>query len=148
MTDTYKGGDAVQLNQATDYAFRVVLFLSGLPQGEVAKGVVIAEIQNIPPRFLQKIMHRLTSAGLIIAYRGAGGGFCLTKPPEEITLYDVILAMEGPLALHRCLADRNVCIGAGGECPVHRALAAVQDSLVVNLTKVTFAQLLAKPAKQ
>jgi Rrf2 family protein len=135
----------VQLNQATDYAFRVVLYLSGLPFGEVARGITIAERQNIPPRFLQKIMRLLAAAGLIRSYRGVVGGFALAKPPEEITLYDVIIAMEGPLGIHRCLADRSSCNRhCKEECPVHQALAAIQNKLAGDLASVTFAAMAGK----
>jgi len=135
----------VQLNQATDYAFRVVLYLSGLPFGEVASGITIAESQTIPRRFLQKIMRMLAAGGLVRSYRGAVGGFALAKRAEEITLYDVIVAMEGPLGIHRCLDDRSACNRhCGEECPVHQALAATQDRLAADLAKVTFAALAAK----
>lgn len=135
----------MQLNQATDYAFRVVLYLSGLPFGEVVRGLTIAQSQNIPPRFLQKIMRLLAAAGLIKSYRGVVGGFSLAKRAEEITLYDVIVAMEGPLGIHRCLAERNVCNRhCSEECPVHQELAAVQDSLAASLASVTFAALAVK----
>ncbi|MBP2662676.1 MAG: cymR 2 [Firmicutes bacterium] len=135
----------MQLNQATDYAFRVVLYLARLPIGEVASGLIIAESQNIPRRFLQKIMRLLAAAGLVKSYRGAVGGFALARRAEAITLYDVIVAMEGPLGIHRCLTDRSVCNRhCGEECPVHQALAATQDRLAADLAEVTFAALAAK----
>lgn len=135
----------MQLNQATDYAFRVVLYLAGLPSGTVESGVVIAESQNIPYQFLQKIMRMLAAAGLVQSYRGVEGGFALAKLPDDITLYDVITAMEGPIAIQRCLSDRNACNkGYGRECPVHRALQGIQDRLAADLSKVTFAALAAE----
>ncbi|HWR06510.1 Rrf2 family transcriptional regulator [Sporomusa sp.] len=135
----------MQLNQATDYAFRVVLYLAALPLGEVTSGVVIADRQRIPPRFLQKIMRMLAAGGLVKSYRGVEGGFALTKAAEEITLYDVIVAMEGPLGIHRCLVDRKACNRVcDQECPVHQALAGVQDRLAADLSSVTFAALAAK----
>lgn len=135
----------MQLTQATDYAFRVVLYLAGLPPGTVASGVTIAEYQNIPPRFLQKIMRSLAAAGLVKSFRGVEGGFALAKPAEEITLYDVIIAVEGPLGIQRCLADRNICNrDYGQECPVHQALAVIQDRLAADLSGVTFAALAKK----
>ncbi|XEQ91370.1 HTH-type transcriptional repressor NsrR [Sporomusa carbonis] len=135
----------MQLNQATDYAFRVVLYLAGLPSGTVESGVRIAECQNIPLRFFQKITRSLSAAGLIKSYRGVEGGFALAKPAGEITLYDVITAMEGPLGIHRCLADRKACNRhCGDDCPVHQALAGIQDRLAADLLRVTFAALAAK----
>lgn len=135
----------MQLNQATDYAFRVVLYLAGLPPGEVVSGVIIADRQNIPHRFLQKIMRLLAAAGVVKSFRGVVGGFSLAKAPAEITLYDVIVAMEGPLGIHRCLADRKACNrNCGQECPVHQALAGIQDRFAADLASVTFAALAAK----
>lgn len=135
----------MQLNQATDYAFRVVLYLAGLPSGTVESGVIIAERQNIPYRFLQKIIRMLAAAGLVKSYRGVEGGFALAKSPDNITLYDVITAMEGPLGIHRCLADRNACNkSCGQECPVHQALAGIQERLAADLSSVTFAVLAAE----
>lgn len=135
----------MQLNQATDYAFRVILYLAKLPFGEVARSITIAEQQNIPSRFLQKIMRLLLAAGLVKSYRGVVGGFALAKPSEEITLYDVIVAMEGPLGIHRCLAERNACNRrCEEECPVHQALIAIQDNLAASLAGISFAELAAK----
>lgn len=135
----------MQLNQATDYAFRVMLYLAKLPFGEVARSLAIAEKQNIPPRFLQKIMRLLSAAELVKSYRGVVGGFALAKRPEEITLYDVIVAMEGPLGIHRCLAERNVCNRrCEEECPVHQALRSIQDKLAASLAGITFAAMAAK----
>lgn len=138
----------MQLNQATDYAFRVVLYLAGLSPGEVVSGVIIADRQNIPHRFLQKIMRMLSAAGVVKSFRGVVGGFSLAKPPSAITLYDIIVAMEGPLGIHRCLVDRKACNrDCGQECPVHQALAGVQDRLAADLNSVTFAALAAKANK-
>ncbi|WP_371376142.1 Rrf2 family transcriptional regulator [Sporomusa aerivorans] len=134
----------MQLNQATDYAFRIVLYLAGLQAGEVISGVTIAESQNIPRRFIQKIMRSLMTAGLVKSYRGVEGGFSLAKPAAEISLLDIIVGMEGPLGIHRCLAERNVCTrSCERECPVHQALAAVQERLAADLSSIDFAALAA-----
>lgn len=135
----------MQLNQATDYAFRVVLFLARLPLKEVASSHVIADRQAIPLRYLQKITRLLALAGLIKSYRGVDGGFALAKPAQEITLYDVIAAMEGPLAINRCLPDGKACsFHRGNDCPVHQSLAAIEGRFKADLASVTFAALAAK----
>lgn len=132
----------MQLNQATDYAFRLVLHLAEKPTGEIVNGQTISEQQNIPSRFLLKIVRFLTQAGLVKSYRGVDGGFALAKEPEEITLDDVIRAMEGPIAIHRCLAEKDSCSKQCTEvCPVHAALAVIQAELTASLRKINFAQL-------
>lgn len=132
----------MQLNQATDYAFRLILNLAVLSEGEIAKGNVISEQEDIPPRFLLKIVRYLTKAGIVKSYRGVDGGFSLARPPSAISLLDVIKAMEGPIAIHRCLEDREACSkNCTAECPVHKELAAIQAQMVASLANVNFGQL-------
>lgn len=135
----------LQFNQATDYAFRVVLHLSCLPQGSIVNGQTLAEKEKIPQRFLLKIMRSLTAAGIIKSYRGVDGGFALAQNAGCITLLAVIEAMEGKVAVHRCLAERDACTKfCTHECPVHHALAGVQEQLVTSLGGINFAELARK----
>lgn len=132
----------MQLNQATDYAFRAVLHLAKLPHNTIVNGQTLAEKEQIPQRFLLKIMRSLTGAGIIKSYRGVDGGFSLAKEAGEITLLSVIEAMEGTLSIHRCLAERSACHkNCTYQCPVHDALESVQDQLVFALANIDFASL-------
>jgi Rrf2 family protein len=133
---------SLQLNQATDYAFRAMLYLAQLPPDAVVKAQVLAEAEVIPMRFLLKILHSLVRAGLVISYRGSEGGFMLAKPATKISLFDVITAMEGPVTIHRCLIEREACNKhCSQECPVHESLHELQDQFVEGLRKITFASL-------
>lgn len=76
----------MRLNQATDYAFRMVLYLAICPEGTKITGAALAAKQNIPERFLLKIMRSLTAAGIMKSYRGVEGGFALQREPKDITL--------------------------------------------------------------
>ena len=135
----YIRGVYVQLNQATDYAFRLVLHLALLPEGGIANGNAISEQERIPPRFLLKIVRYLTKAGIVKSYRGVDGGFALAQPSADISLLDIIKAMEGPIAIHRCLEDRETCSKrCSEECPVHAALGDIQDRMVEDLAQVNF----------
>lgn len=132
----------MQFNQATDYAFRVIMHLANLPQDEIVKSQAIAEQQNIPVGFLQKIMRALTQGELVKSYRGIDGGFSLAKPAEEISLLDVITIMEGPVDLQRCLRETSACSkGCAPQCPVHTALAVIQQDFTRALGKVNFSSL-------
>lgn len=131
---------SLQFNQATDYAFRTVLHLASLPSGTVEAAQTIAAQEKIPVRFLLKIMRSLTAAGIIKSHRGVVGGYRLGRPAAEITLLNVIEAMEGPIAIHRCLAERTACNKhCTEECLVHRNLAIIQDQLVAALQALDFA---------
>jgi Rrf2 family protein len=81
-----------------DYAVRAAVELAAAPPGEVVKADHIAEAQSIPLNFLENILAELRRAGIVESRRGAAGGYLLARPPEEISLADVIRAVEGPLA--------------------------------------------------
>ncbi len=132
----------MKLNQATDYAIRSVLHLSGLPFGQVMEAKLIAEEENIPMRFLLKIMRLLTQAGIVESYRGVNGGYALARNPSEITLLDVVEAIEGPIAINRCLIAPEYCSKKFSEhCPVHEALFKLQQSMVEHLKQYNFQML-------
>ena len=130
-------------NQATDYAFRAVLYLAGQPSGKMVEAQTISRSQVIPMRFLLKIMPSMIKAGIVKSQRGVGGGYYLAKLPEDISLLDVVEAVEGPVRINRCLIDPSYCSKDGApECTVHRTLAAIQDKLVRDLESVNFRELL------
>lgn len=135
----------MQLNRATDYALRAVLYLVKRLPEEIVPAQTIAESEEIPMRFLLSIMRSLIQAGIIKSYRGVDGGYSLAKQPQEITLLDVVEAVEGPVWLNRCLLDAKYCSkNAAGYCEVHRALEAIQTGLVRELGGYNFAELTGK----
>ncbi len=130
------------INQATDYAFRAVLYLAKHPE-EVVEAQVIADREVIPMRFLLKIMPSLIKAGIIRSYRGAGGGYSLAKKPQDITFLDVLEAIEGPVRLNRCLFDHSYCSKkAATACDIHNVLGSVQEKLRQELQSHKFSDLL------
>jgi Rrf2 family protein len=81
-----------------DYAVRAAVELAAAAAGEPVKAEQIAEAQSIPLNFLENILAELRRAGIVESRRGAAGGYLLARPPEEVSLADVIRAVEGPLA--------------------------------------------------
>ena len=80
------------------YAICASFDLAYSGQGEPIQIRAIAERQSIPPRYLEQIFVRLRRAHLVDSKRGPGGGYRLTRPPDEITLCQIVEAVEGPLA--------------------------------------------------
>lgn len=131
------------INQATDYAFRAVLYLAQQSKGEVVEAQAIARSEVVPMRYLLKIMPSLIKAGIVKSQRGVGGGYMLARSPGEITLLDVIEAIEGPIRLNRCLIDEDNCSKQGPpHCQVHQALADIQNRLAREFNSYTFADLM------
>ena len=90
-----------------DYAVRIVEFLA--EQGCKTDAHTIAEQTRVPLRFALKILRTLVSQDIIVSYKGAKGGYQLAHPAEEITLRQVIEAVEGPYVLNRCQHDEYTC---------------------------------------
>jgi Rrf2 family protein len=89
---------AVRIGAKTDYALRAALELAAASGDRPVKAETIANAQQIPPRFLEKILNDLRRAGLVESRRGVDGGHLLARPADEITVGDVIRAIDGPLA--------------------------------------------------
>ena len=88
----------MRVSAKTDYALRAALELAAAPDEKPVKGERIATAQAIPLRFLENILMQLRHAGLVESRRGAEGGYRLARPAGEVTLADVIRAIDGPLA--------------------------------------------------
>jgi Rrf2 family protein len=97
----------VRVSAKVDYALRACLELAASPPGPV-KGERIATAQAIPPKFLENILLDLRQAGVVASRRGVEGGYWLARPAEEISVADVIRAVEGPIASVRGERPENV----------------------------------------
>ncbi len=102
------------LSKQVDYSVQLMLSLSELAPGKFLSLKSFAKERNISFLFLQKIARQLKKAGLIDASKGARGGYFLNKMNKEITLRDVVEAVEGKYSTVSCLKS-------GHECPVSRA---------------------------
>jgi Rrf2 family protein len=88
----------MRVSAKTDYALRAVVELAATEGDAPVKGERLATSQSIPLRFLENILLTLRHAGIVESRRGADGGYRLARPADEITLADVIRAIDGPLA--------------------------------------------------
>src|SRR4051795_3424856 len=88
----------MRISAKADYAVRAALELTAASESSPVKGERLSEAQDIPLHFMEHILLELKHARLVQARRGARGGYWLAKPADEITVADVIRAVEGPLA--------------------------------------------------
>lgn len=130
----------MQITRQADYAVRAVLYLSGLDNRRRAPTSEIAQIQHIPPSFLAKIVSQLSVAGVVQTSRGARGGVSLARAANEISLLEVVEAIDGPIMLNECVFDANACV-FGDDCPVQDVWCNAQKTLVKTLSGTTFAAL-------
>jgi Rrf2 family protein len=87
----------MRVSAKVDYALRALLELAAAPPGPV-KGERLATAQDIPPKFLENILTELRRAEIVASQRGVDGGYRLAKPAAEISVADVVRALEGPIA--------------------------------------------------
>lgn len=131
----------MQITRQTEYAIRTMLELVRAPQDEFVSTRYISEQQDIPEDFLKKTLKLLVLAGLISTQRGVKGGIALARPAGEITLVDIIEAVEGNIALNVCLAPGCNCPNQPG-CPVSRNLARAQQAMLNELRKESLEDML------
>ena len=120
---------------------RAMIYLSQLEPTQRAATSQIADVQHIPPSFLAKIISQLSIAGLIHTSRGARGGVSLARSPEDISILEVVEAIDGPIALNECTSASGTC-QFGEDCPMRPIWCDTQDELINKLRNTTFAQVM------
>jgi Rrf2 family protein len=128
----------MRISAKADYAVRAVVELAAASGEKPVKAERIATAQEIPLNFLENILGELRHAGIVRSHRGAEGGFRLAKAAEEITIADVIRAVEGPLASVRGGPPEDSAYGGASEA-LPRVWIAVRANLRRVVEQVTVA---------
>ena len=133
----------MQITRQADYAIRAVRYLAKQGTNGRSATSTVAREMKIPPSFLAKIISQLSIAGLLHTSRGARGGVTLARDPGQISMLDVVEAIDGPILLNECVGDPANC-DFSQDCMAHPIWVEVQDSLVKRLRETTFDQLYSK----
>ncbi|MDP2960163.1 MAG: Rrf2 family transcriptional regulator [candidate division Zixibacteria bacterium] len=131
----------MELTKAGDYGFLGILYLAQQPTKRIVRLSEISENEDIPEKFLAKIFQSYTRSGLVRSHRGARGGFSMAKPPEKITVKDVLESVQGPIYLTRCMNDADPC-ERKDTCSLRKVWVKAQDYLNNLLEKKTLADLI------
>jgi len=132
----------MQITRQADYATRAILCLARNRNGKRVATSQVAKEQKIPSSFLAKIISQLSIAGLLHTSRGAHGGISLARNPEQITLLQVIEAIDGPIQLNVCVGREGVC-SFEDNCPIQLVWCDAQNELISKLRDTNFAELIA-----
>ncbi len=141
----WRSGQAMKLSTKGKYGVRAVFEIAR----NYGKGPItikeIAERQGISFSYLEQILHRLGKSGLIESVRGPAGGYLLSRKPAELTIGDIVRALEGPIALSHCLepGESGDCTQAD-DCVARMVWARVGAKIEEALDSITFADLLAQ----
>lgn len=118
----------LSLTRQADHAIRAMVWLIHQPTNSRRKAAEIAQAVNIPGPFAARVFAQLNRSGLLSARAGKDGGYALARPADQISLLDIIEAMEGPVRANNCLLRDQAC-NASGECVLHEAWRASQVAL-------------------
>ncbi len=131
------------LSRRADYGMRAMMDIAAQRPDERTVVAEVAERQDIPPSFLAKIVPRLARAGLLRTSLGAAGGIALALPPDEISLLQIIEAVDGPLALNLCSLNPANC-QYYASCPAGAVWEKAQAQLNRTLAQTRLSDLIPK----
>jgi Rrf2 family protein len=131
----------LELTRRADYAVRAMLALART-EGGLLSGPAIASATASPRGFVTQVMGDLVDAGLVEARTGRHGGYRLCRPPSEITILDVVEAIEGDARRRTCVLRGSPCL-LDGQCDVHAIFSAAQDALLERLAAASLTSAIA-----
>jgi len=137
----------IRISRETDYAILLLVHLARRPPGRVVTAREIADHTGISRPMVSKILKALARGGLLHSHRGARGGYSLPRSPEEISIAEVIEAIEGPIAITECSGEEGSCTLEAG-CPVRvnwRDISAVIRSALAGVPLARMAGSLRAP---
>ena len=145
----------LRLTKKADYALMALKYLaeqssgtvSPAPHGSAQSAKDIAQAYHIPPPLLAKILQTLARAGLLVSHAGTNGGYALARPAEQITAFEVIRAIDGPLFITSCITIHGTC-DLAGTCTIKEPLRKVNDSIKDLLSAIRISDLAESPDAQ
>ena len=129
----------MKITRETDHATKCVLFLSRSPNQLIPVNE-IAKKNDIPRSFLAKILQKLTKAGIVTSQQGNQGGFQLLRSPQEISLYDIFVTIQGEPHVNGCVVDHKFC-NRVNFCSVHPVWVTIREEIVNKLKGINFSML-------
>ena len=131
------GKSTVRVTQEADYAIRMCLILDSI--GEKTGAAQLADLAAITPKIALKVLRKLNEGGMVRSYKGAQGGYELTRDGEELRVLEIIELIDGPVRISKCLECEHECSKnpCKTDCKMHIAFDAINQSLVENLGRIT-----------
>jgi len=139
------------MSAGVEYGLHCLLYLTQ-PDDTTGEASVrdLAELQGVPGEFLAKLFTKLAKAGLVTATEGSKGGFRLARPADQITVHDVVVAIDGDKSLFNCREIRGRCVLFGdevpswameGTCSIHAVMLAAEQAMRAELKRHTLSTL-------
>ena len=137
----------LRLTKKADYGLMALKYLAEHSGAGAQSAKDVAEAYHIPPQLLAKILQTLAKAGVLVSHAGTNGGYALARPAAEITAFEAIRAIDGPLFITSCITIHGPC-DLAGHCTIKEPLRKVNDSIISMLSSLRIADLVEHPEEQ
>jgi Rrf2 family iron-sulfur cluster assembly transcriptional regulator len=137
---------SILFSRQCEYALQAMLYLALKPRHEMVSSKELARRLSIPYHFLSKIFQDLARKGLLVSLKGPTGGFALGMPPEEITLFHIVEAIDGAAFTHDCILGFPECSGKN-PCAVHEQWGVMREEIHSMLVGKNIAQMASEMKK-
>jgi Rrf2 family protein len=136
------------MSDAVEWSIHCCSVLAGLPEDQALPAARLAEYHDVPPAYLAKALQAMATAGIVESRPGPAGGYRLARPPRDITLLEIVQAVDGPGAAFRCSEIRQRGPGAVREpgayripCGIARAMGRAEEAWRAELERATVADM-------
>ncbi len=131
----------IRLSKLSDYAV-VVLSQLARDKGRILSAAELAQATTLPEPTVSKVLKVLAKGNLIVSTRGASGGYTMERRPSDITVRELITALEGPIAVTTCLEENNSECGVSQLCPMKGRWQKVNYAIMKTLDEMSLDELL------
>jgi FeS assembly SUF system regulator len=132
----------VRLSKLTDYGMVLMSCFARAPAGSLRTARDLAAESRVPLPTVSKILKELLGSGLLLSRRGIQGGYCLAREPRQISLADIITALEGPVALTECSTDVSGLCDVEACCAIKRNQQVISQAIRGVLAKLKLSDLI------
>lgn len=130
----------IKLSRMADYGVILMVQLARAPE-TVTTAAELTDSTALPGPTVSKLLKQLSRAGLLDSQRGTNGGYTLTLPAAEISVADIVSALDGPIALTECMTDEGTACEIQALCPTRTNWRKINDALVEALDRVSLADM-------
>ena len=138
----------MKIKNEVRYALQIIYYLTLHRDKEIISSSEISEEEQIPRLFCLRIIKKLEKAGVVKIFRGAKGGYVLTRDPKRLTFRDIIEIIDDDIVLQPCIDSTTICSTRGNDCAIRIALKEIQDALLSDFDEINFYDLAEKTLSQ
>ena len=135
-----RGAVLIRVTKESDYAIMLLAFMASQPRGEVHSAKEAASWSGLPLPMVSKILRGLAREKILVSHRGATGGYSFERSPDEISVADVVRAIEGPISLVQCGAEPGAC-EKEEHCPTRMNWTRISREVEAALERVSIAEM-------